>query len=128
MNEVSIEFESEGLSGIVPVGCYLMEAAKRLGVRFDGDCHLEEEGEHHCIVKISTGETLLSKPTKLEMELLSAASRKIGERLSCQAKIEKAGEISVMSVKKKAAEEEQVKDQEEEYKEEFKDTTNPLVV
>ena len=102
MNEVTIDFESEGLSGVVPVGCYLADAAKRIGVKLDGDCHKDEDGNHHCIMKISGGRTLLSKPTKVEMELLSATSRKNGERLSCQAKIEKAGEISVMSVKKKS--------------------------
>ena len=120
MNEVTIDFESEGLSGVVPAGCYLVDAAKRIGVKLDGDCHKDEAGEHHCIMKISGGKTLLSKPSKLEMELLSATSRKNGERLACQAKIEKAGEISVMTVKKKV-EEEKAEENEEKYKEEFKE-------
>lgn len=120
MNEVTIDFKSEGLSGVVPVGCYLVDAAKRIGVKLDGDCHKDEAGEHHCIMKISSGKSLLSKPTKIEMELLSATRRKNGERLSCQAKIEKAGEITVMSVKKKV-EDKKVEDQEEKYREEFKE-------
>jgi len=120
MNEATIDFESEGLSGVVPAGCYLVDAAKRIGVKLDGDCHKDEEGEHHCIMKISSGKTLLSKPTKLEMELLSATSRKNGERLACQAKIEKAGEISVMTVKKKA-DEKKAEEKDEQYREEFKE-------
>ncbi|NNF00397.1 MAG: hypothetical protein HKN25_15355 [Pyrinomonadaceae bacterium] len=122
MKETTIDFESEGLSGVVPVGCYLVDAAKRIGVKLDGDCLTDEEGKHHCIMKVSKGRTLLSKPTKLEMELLSAAGRKSGERLACQTKIEKAGEMEVMSVKKKAEEsEKKVEEKEAEYREEFKE-------
>ncbi len=118
--EVLINFESEKREGIVAVGTYLIDAAKRLGIDVGCDCKVEGvEPTQACKMTISKGETLLSEPTLFEKEHLSSAARKNGERLSCQAKTEKAGEITVMSVKKKetAAEE---KDSEEKLREDFK--------
>jgi ferredoxin len=99
MKEVLVSFESGEREGIVAVGTYLMDAALRLGVDVDDECRRGSE-EHHCAMKISKGADLLSEPTQIEMELLSDAARKGGERLSCQTRIEKAGELSIMSVKK----------------------------
>ena len=120
MSEVIINFESEKAEGIVAVGTYLIDAAKRLGIKLECDCTDPEiETSGSCAVTVSKGRTLLSKPTKLETELLSGEARKNGERLACQTKIEKPGEVTIMSVRKKESDEE-VKDVEEETKEEFK--------
>lgn len=129
MSEVIINFKSEELEGVVAVGTYLIDAAKRLGVKVDCDYYDEEnETEGYCIMKVSKGKALLSSPTKLEMELLSATARKNGERLACQTKIEKPGEVTIMSVKsneteeeKKVTEEEKQEKQKEEYKKQFED-------
>lgn len=119
--EVIINFESEDREGIVAVGTYLIDAAKRLGIDVDCDCNLEEveETTNSCAMKISNGGDLLSEPTNYETEHLSSQARKNGERLACQTKFEKAGEVTVMSVKKKVSEEE-AKTAEEEAKENFK--------
>lgn len=123
--EVIINFESENREGIVAVGTYLIDAAKRLGIDVECDCNVEGvEATNACAMKISNGGNLLSEPTKFETEHLSSASRKSGERLACQAKFEKAGEVTVMSVKKKASEEETKTDDEkakEDFKKEFED-------
>ncbi len=126
MSEVIINFESEKLEGVVAVGTYLLDAAKRLGVKVDCDCLAEEaETKGSCAMKISKGRALLSSPTELESELLSSQARKNGERLACQAKIEKPGEVTVMSVKtKEKTEEEKTAEQEtqkEDYKKQFED-------
>lgn len=120
MSKVIIKFENEKAEGIVAVGTYLIDAAKRLGIKIDCDCFNEEvETKGSCAVKITNGKTLLSSPTKLETELLTATQRKNGERLACQTKIEKAGEVTIMTKEKKVSEEEK-KDQQEATKEEFK--------
>lgn len=120
MKEVLISFESEGREGIVAVGTYLIEAAKRLGIRIDDSCQMGAEN-HNCAMKISAGAELLSIPTRAETEILSSAALKAGERLSCQAKIEKAGEVKVMSVKKPKADEAGADEKKpaEEFKREF---------
>jgi ferredoxin len=118
--EVIINFESENREGIVAVGTYLIDAAKRLGIDVECDCKIEGvESTHSCAMKISKGETVLSEPTLFEKEQLNSVALQKGERLACQAKIEKAGEITVMSVKKKEKAEEE-KDSEEKIREDFK--------
>jgi len=119
MDDVFIKFESEGREGIVAAGTYLMDAALRLGVEVNDECR-EGSEEHHCSMKVSAGGELLSAPTSLEVETLSEAARKAGERLSCQVKIEKPGEITVMSVEKPSEEKEQQKKEERGNAEEFK--------
>lgn len=127
MSEVLIKFESAEREGIVATGTYLIDAAKRLGVDVDCDCQDEEvETKGSCVMKVSKGKAFLSSPTKLEMELLSSQARKNGERLACQTKIEKPGEVVIMSVKKKETEKEKNKveeeeKQQEEYKKQFEE-------
>lgn len=118
--EVVINFESEKREGIIAVGTYLIDAAKRLGIDVECNCKLEGvEAANSCAMKISKGSELLSAPTQFEIEQLSSQARKNGERLACQAKIEKAGELTVMSFKKKESEKEKAFE-EEELKEQFK--------
>ncbi len=119
MNEVDVKFESEGLTGVVPVGTYLSDAASRLGIRFEPACDLEEK-EHSCSVTITTGLDLLSDLTSQEIDTIEAA-RENGERLACQTRIEKAGEVVVMT-KAKDSENEVPKPAEvspEEYRKQF---------
>lgn len=125
MKEVLINFKSEEKEGIVAVGTYLIDAAKRLGVDTDCVCNDPEAGEDdfkNCIMTVSGGADLLSAPTTRETELLSEAARKKGQRLACEAKFEKAGEVEIMTEKKKAAEEKpQAEAKAEEFKKEFEE-------
>jgi len=119
MSDVIIKFESEGLEGVVAAGSYLSDAAKRLGVKIDGDC-LDTGTPHECGMKVSAGQTLLSSPTQTEMEQLTSVARKNGERLACQTIIEKPGELIIMAVNKKK-EETKTEDKSEEFKKEFEE-------
>ena len=120
MTEAEIRFERENLEGIVPVGTYLSDAARRFGIRFDDPCSIPECG-HGCSVTVTQGIDLLSPVTAAESEHFEAEGRGANERLACQARIESAGEIVVMTKEKKAAEseEETYKDKNEHYKKEF---------
>ena len=115
MEEVELKFENENRSGIVAVGSYLIDAAHRLGV----DIECERQGESDlCAMKITSGRDLLSAPTLAETEQLSEQRRKAGERLACQAKLEKVGEVVVMT-NKKPEEGKPEEDKTEEFKKEF---------
>ncbi len=118
INEVEIKFEREDRNGIVAVGTYLLDAARRLGIDLQG----EEFGETEFFVfKIESGSDLLSAPTKTEIKHLSDERRKQGERLACQAKIEKSGEIVVMTAEKKEAEKPNEEKMREEYRKQFEE-------
>lgn len=97
MAEVAISFEREKREGIVPIGTYLIDAAKRFGVRIDDSA---EGGDHTCSVVVTTGSQLLSPLTKIEREQF-AQGKRTNERLACQAKIDKPGEIVIMTDEKK---------------------------
>jgi ferredoxin len=94
MNETELKFEPENRVGVVAVGTYLLAAAKRLGVKLECECSQGNYDACACLIK--RGGDLLSQPTKSELEHLSELRRKNGERLACQSKIEKHGEITVM--------------------------------
>ena len=118
MEEVEIRFD-EGREGVVPVGTYLIDVAKRMGAASSFDC--EEAGEHQCKMVITEGADLLSTPTEEEKNLLDGEDGKQNKRLACYAKIEKPGVISAMVEKKKKDEKTEKKDQdrEEAYRKEF---------
>jgi len=121
MTEVEVKFEREKLEGVVAVGTYVIDAAKRFGIHFDEICFRESD-EHHCSVVISSGIDLLSPLTSAEKEYFEKNGRKTNERLACQAKIEKPGEVVIMTKKKdKDAAEEAKRDAErnEAYRKEF---------
>jgi ferredoxin len=121
MAEVEVRFERENREGVVAVGTYVIDAAKRFGIHFDDICVRESE-EHHCSVVISSGINLLSPLTGVEKEYFEKNGRKTNERLACQAKIEKAGEVVIMTKKKAKDAEAEAKsdaDRSEEYKKEF---------
>src|SRR5687768_16395951 len=122
MAEVEARFEREKLEGVVPVGIYLFDAAKRFGIRFDGAC-IPESGLHFCSLSVRSGTNLLSAETKAETEHFAANGRKDGERLACQVRIEKPGEVVIMT-EEKAAKEPTVEapidsDANEQYRKEF---------
>jgi ferredoxin len=94
---VAIKIEPEGTSGLVAEGTYLWNAAKRLGVRLPAEC--EGRGEcDTCAVVVEEGATLLSSLTEAERVHLSPARLASGERLACQAKVERDGEITIRPV------------------------------
>jgi ferredoxin len=94
---VDIKFEPEGRDGIIAEGTYLWDAAKRLGVRLPAEC--EGRGEcDTCAVIVEKGATLLSSLTEPERERLSPERLAAGERLACQAKVERGGELVLRPV------------------------------
>lgn len=115
MNEIELKFERENRDGIAVAQSYLIDAARRLGVEIS----CERLGlTDDCAVTIKKGGELLSKPTKAELEVLSDERRKKGERLACQTKLEKNGEIVVLTAEKKK-EEKTEEEKSEEYREKF---------
>jgi len=98
--EAELKFEKENRNGIAVVGSYLIDAAKRLGVEIHDECGRLGLCDS-CAVTVKSGAEFLTDPTKAELEQLSEDRRKQGERLSCQAKIAKEGEIVIMTHEKK---------------------------
>ena len=118
MEEVDIKFEREEISGIVAAGTYLFDAARRFGIEVE----CERAGESDaCAMQILLGRELLSDLTKAEIEQLSAERRKNGERLACQAKIEKSGEVTIMTTEKPQPEKETAEEKKESYKKDFEE-------
>lgn len=113
-----VKFEREERDGIVAVGTYLIDAAGRLGVEIDAECDRHGECDS-CAVTVKQGGNLLSEPTQAEIEHLSDQRRKDGERLACQAKIEKSGEVVIMTKEKKVEEKPEVEEKTEEFRKEF---------
>jgi ferredoxin len=121
MKEVEIKFKREDLEGLVPVGTYLADAAKRFGVRFEETC-IPETDSHFCSIEISGGSDLLSDLTAAEKEHFGRHGRRPNERLACQVKVEKPGEVEVMTkekVKEETPETESTEDKNEQYRKEF---------
>jgi ferredoxin len=107
---IEIKFEVENQperSGVVPEGTYLWDAAKRLGVHLKAECDGRGACDT-CAVTISKGREMLSTATSAEMQHLTDERRANGERLACQTRIERNGELTVM-VKKQEVEEEETK-------------------
>lgn len=100
MPDVYINFEREQVDGIVAVDTCLADAVKRFGIRFAGDCD-HGHGVHHCALIVSSGISNLSPPTKTETEHFAAHGRRSNERLACEARIIKSGEIVIMTNQKK---------------------------
>jgi len=120
--EVEVRFEREKLEGVVPVGTYLIDSAKRLGIRFEDECIAPEE-IHYCAVVVNAGLDLMSNETRAETEHFRTAGRKKHERLACQVKIDKPGEVVIMTKENKkkdgAAEPGASEEMNEKYKKEF---------
>ncbi len=119
MEEVELKFENENRSGVVAVGSYLIDAAHRLGVEVE----CERRGESDlCAMKITQGRDLLSSPTAAEQTQLDEQRLNDGERLSCQAKLEKAGEIVIMITQKNEENKPETEEEKaKEYRKEFEE-------
>lgn len=91
---VEITFEPIGLSGLVAEGTYLADAARRMGAPLSFDCRSKGECVS-CQVTIQAGAQLLSAPTAAEQNLLGPQGLSNQQRLACQVRIEKAGEVVV---------------------------------
>lgn len=100
MNETEINFEREDITGLAVRGSYLIDAARRIGVEVTAECGRLGLCET-CVMTVKSGNELLSDPTKAELEQLSEADRQSGMRLSCQAKVEKSGEMVIVTKEKK---------------------------
>ena len=115
---VNIKFEPDDRHGIVAEGTYLWDAAKRLGVRLPAEC--EGRGEcDTCAVVVKEGATMLSSLTEAERERLSPERLAAGERLACQAKIERGGDLVLSPVpvtERKETVEESVEDIRKEFR------------
>jgi ferredoxin len=115
--EAELKFERENREGVATVGSYLIDGARRLGVEVEAQCGRLGVCDS-CAVVVKGGGDCLSGLTKAENDQLSAERRAAGERLSCQAKIEKAGEISILTHEKKDPRAEEEK-RHEEFRREF---------
>jgi ferredoxin len=123
MKEVEIKFEREEREGLVAVRTYLIDAAKRFGIHFEDVCS-PEQYIHFCSLTVTKGSDLLSPETKAEAAYFKEHGRSGKERLACQVKIDKPGEVVVMTKKKKSEEEEAdaaqtSEDRSEQYRKEF---------
>lgn len=116
---VNVKFEPEGQNGIIAENTYLWDAAKRLGVRLPAEC--EGRGEcDTCAVMVVEGATLLSSLTDAERERLSVERLAAGERLACQTKIERGGDLvlrAVPATERKETADEAIKDFRKEFRE-----------
>lgn len=100
MEQIELKFEGEeNRSGLVAVGSYLFDAARRLGIKVKDECGRQGECDS-CALKVTQGIELLSAPTVAENKQLGEQRIKDGERLSCQTKLEKAGEVVIMITQK----------------------------
>ena len=120
---VNVEWKTEGEEtqpgGIVAEGTYLWDAAKRLGARLPAECGGKGECDT-CAVVVVEGATLLSSLTDAERRLLSPERLAEGERLACQAKIERGGDLVLRPVPQTEREEtadESIKDFRKEFRE-----------
>ena len=86
---VEIRFEPNGPSGLVAEGTTILDAARRLGFQIP-DCGACDAS---CAIQIITGATLLSALTDTERKQLSSERLAGGERLACQCKAERGGEL-----------------------------------
>ncbi len=98
MSDVKIIFEREGVDGIVAVDSLLADAARRFGIRFS-DC-VPAKKEHKCSVVVSSGSDILSPITETEKEHFAANGRSSNDRLACEARITKPGELIIMTNQK----------------------------
>lgn len=116
---VFITFEAHNESGLVAEGSYLLDAAKRLGVPIPADCHGLGECDT-CSVLVRDGNDLLSTPTMKEHERLSLERLDAGERLACQTRVERSGEL-VLTSPSASDHEETVDEAASRFREEFRE-------
>jgi ferredoxin len=89
---VEIKFEPDGPSGLIAEGTLLWDAARRLGLHIPAECDGRGECDT-CAVVVIKGPTLLSALTEAETKQLSAERLAGGQRLACQCKVDRGGEL-----------------------------------
>lgn len=98
VEETEVSFENSKVRGVVAVGTYLIDAARRLGSRPKEACS-PETSVHHCELSVTEGGELLSEPTDEERSLLGPGGIRRGRRMACFARIDSPGEIRLMKYK-----------------------------
>ena len=115
MAVTEIKFEREGLEGVIPVGSYLGDALRRFGIKNYDRCN----AEHDCVIEVKQGGDLLSPMTTDETEYFKEFGGNAEQRLACHARIEREGEIVVMT-KEQKQEEPKISDNEsDQYRKQF---------
>lgn len=94
---VNLKFGTDGEPSIVAEGSYLWDAARRVGVRLPAECGGTGQCDT-CAVVVNEGMELLSPLTESERDKLSSERLAMNERLACQVKIERAGDLTVTPV------------------------------
>ena len=100
---VDIRFSPDDRSGLVAEGTYVIDAARRMGVAISSECGGKEKCDSHIVI-VEEGAALLSSLTDSERKHLSEDQLAKGERLACQARLEKAGEVRIRLLPQKAQE------------------------
>lgn len=91
---VEITFGQDEAQGLVAKGTSLWEAARRLGVSLRADCQGRGECDT-CAMLIIQGAELLSPANQFELTMLGQERLDAAERLACQTKLDKTGEVIV---------------------------------
>ena len=96
---VNVEWKTAGggHTGLVADGTCLLDAARRHGVELPTECGGRGECDT-CAVVVEEGATLLSGLTEAERTRLSPERLAAGERLACQAKVERGGDLVLRPV------------------------------
>lgn len=89
---INVRFSDREAEGIIAEGTYVWDAAKRMGVRLPAECAGKGECDT-CAVIVEDGMGVLSSLTDAERERLSPERLAAGERLACQTRIERAGDL-----------------------------------
>ena len=120
MSEAKLTFEREDREGVIPVGSYLSDAARRFGIRFEEKC-VPGENLHFCAITVKEGEPHLTPYTAAEKEHFTAETNGTHQRLACQVKIIESGEIVIMTPESKNESKEPEVEAKEKYAKEFAD-------
>lgn len=96
---VNVEWRTAGVghTGLVAEGTFLLDAARRHGITLPTECGGRGECDT-CAVVVEAGADLLSPLTDVERLRLTPDRLEAGERLACQAKAERAGDLALRPV------------------------------
>ena len=103
----------------MPEGTNLLDAAKRLGVPIPTECHGRGECDT-CAVTVIEGAGLLSSPSTSEHERLGQERLAMNQRLTCQTRVERSGELVLVSMPAQEGKE-TADDAARKFKEEFRE-------
>jgi ferredoxin len=117
---VNVEWRTAGSvhTGLVAEGTGLLDAARRHGIDLPTECGGRGECDT-CAVVVEAGAALLSPVTDAERLRLTPDKLAAGERLACQARAERAGDLALRPVPQ-AERAETTEETARDFKEEFK--------